>query len=603
MPHFDLQAILRGDAHPLSEALATTAAVETTTIDTLRQQLATRIYRQLTGSPQLDNELLPLFTALEAPLITQIAQNDDFYSDANHPLRRTLETLIPAASHWFARDAKPSQQFYAKLDALLQPLVTHWQTNSSPDEALGDFSQWLASEDKRAALLESRLCDTERGNQKLIAAQMRVARLINNHLAQRPLPLELHTSIALGLKSELQYWVFNSTEAELAALPLWAHWQRILPPLGQLFSHGDIQVEDQQLYSQIPALLIELERSLAHTTSNPHSYQQLVDQLSHSLMAAVQKQPQEVALFPALPLPDGQLNANTKVPLALLQATEHLQVGDWILMRGDNQDAIRCKLVLKDPALDQLLFVDHTGRKVMSKTTKDVALCLSTGIAQPLHLLSLNEVITQQLSAFIERANRCQQQQLLAQKQKAEALVRAFLAEQQAQTEAAERARLAQQARVQAELDARQAAAHKAMAEARQLADEQRRRAAEQAAEQARLAREQQAAQAAEAQKRAQTAAATANALQVGAWLEINSTLPTESSPTALSVIRAKLSVIIGATGKYIFADQVGRKVAEYTREQLIQGLINGELTLLRNGDNFEEQLAKVIRGLRRDVN
>lgn len=603
MPHFDLQAILRGDANSLSEAMATTATAETTTIDALRQQLAIRIYRQLIGSPQLDSELLPLFAALEAPLIAQITQSDDFYSDANHPLRRTLETLIPAASHWFARDAKPSQQFYTKLDALLQTLSDHWQTNTSTDKALGDFSQWLASEDKRAALLESRLCDTERGNQKLVAAQMLVTRLINNHLAQRPLPLELHTSIAHSLKSELQYWVFNSSAAELATLPLWAHWQRILPSLGQLFSHDDIQVEDQQLYSQIPALLIELERSLVHTTSNPHSYQQLVDQLSHSLMAAVQKQPQDIALFPALPLPDGQLNANTKVPLALLQATEHLQVGDWILMRGDNQDAIRCKLALKDPALDQLLFVDHTGRKVMSKTTKDVALCLSTGIAQPLHLLSLNEVITQQLSAVIERANRCQQQQLLAQKQKAEALVRAFLAEQQAQADAAERARLEQQARMQAELDARQAAAHKAMAEARQLADEQRRRAEEQAAEQARLAREQQAAQAAEAQKRAQTAAATANALQVGAWLEINSTLPAESSPTALSVIRAKLSVIIGATGKYIFADQVGRKVAEYTREQLIQGLISGELTLLRNGDNFEEQLAKVIRGLRRDVN
>ncbi len=61
--------------------------------------------------------------------------------------------------------------------------------------------------------------------------------------------------------------------------------------------------------------------------------------------------------------------------------------------------------------------------------------------------------------------------------------------------------------------------------------------------------------------------------------------------------------MIIGATGKYIFADQVGRKVAEYSREQLVQQLISGELKVLRNGDNFEEQLAKVIRGLRRDVN
>ncbi len=604
MPSFDVQAILRGDGNQLGDALATlanTPAASDKTIDTrkpdeLRQELATRVYRQLIARPQLDLQLLPLFAAVETALVAQIAQDDRFYSDINHPLRRTLESILPAASHWYARDAKPSQQFYDRISSLLNTLMAHWQNKTAPESALSEFSQWLASEDKRAALLESRLCETELGNQKLTLAQTRVVTLLNNHLAQRPLPLDLHSAITLSLKSELQYWAFNTPAAALNELPLWVHWQRILPSLGQLFSHGNIQVDDQQLYSQIPALLTELERSLAHTTSNTQAYQQLVDQLSQCLMMAIQKQPQEIALFPALPLPDGQTTANTKVPLALLQATETVKLGDWIVMRGDNQEAIRCKLVLKDANLDQLLFVDHTGRKVMSKTNKDFALCLSTGLAQPLQLTPLGMIIEQQLTALITQANQCVKVQLLKQKQKAEALVRAFMAEQEALKEAAERERQAEQARLQAELDARQAAAHKAMAEARLLADEQQRRAAEQAAEQARLTREREAAQAAEALQREQTAATTANELQVGAWLEIN------NASTAPG-LRAKLSVIIGATGKYIFADQVGRKVAEYSREQLVQQLISGELKVLRNGDNFEEQLAKVIRGLRRDVN
>lgn len=604
MPSFDVQAILRGDGNQLGDALATLAntpaasdkTIDTRTPDELRQELATRVYRQLIARPQLDLQLLPLFAAVETALVAQIAQDDRFYSDINHPLRRTLESILPAASHWYARDAKPSQQFYDRISSLLNTLTAHWQNKTAPESALSEFSQWLASEDKRATLLENRLCETELGNQKLTLAQTRVVTLLNNHLAQRPLPLDLHSAITLSLKSELQYWAFNTPAAALNELPLWVHWQRILPSLGQLFSHGNIQVDDQQLYSQIPALLTELERSLAHTTSNTQAYQQLVDQLSQCLMMAIQKQPQEIALFPALPLPDGQTTANTKVPLALLQATETVKLGDWIVMRGDDQEAIRCKLVLKDANLDQLLFVDHTGRKVMSKTNKDFALCLSTGLAQPLQLTPLAMIIEQQLTALITQANQCVKVQLLKQKQKAEALVRAFMAEQEALKEAAERERQAEQARLQAELDARQAAAHKAMAEARLLADEQQRRAAEQAAEQARLTREREAAQAAEALQREQTAATTANELQVGAWLEIN------NASTAPG-LRAKLSVIIGATGKYIFADQVGRKVAEYSREQLVQQLISGELKVLRNGDNFEEQLAKVIRGLRRDVN
>jgi hypothetical protein len=597
MSNFDLQAILRGDSSQLSDAFAITATFEAKAPTDLRQQLATQVYRQLIARPQLDMQLLPLFANIATPLAAQIAQDDSFYNNPNQTLRRTLESVAAPASHWFARDSKPSQQFYEKLSALLQNLPTHWQNNTDNSGDLAEFTQWLTSEDKRAALLENRMCETELGNQKLAVAQTRVVAMINSNLAQRPLPIELHSAITSSLKSELQYWAFNTPAAELAELPLWIHWQRILPALGQLFSHGDIQVDDQLLYSQIPALLIELERSLTQATSNTPAYNQLVDQLSRSLMAAVQKQALEIDLFAALPMPEGQLNTNTtKVPLTLLQATESVGVGDWILMQGDNQEEIRCKLALKNPALDQLLFVDHTGRKVMNKTNKDFALCLSTGIAQSLHPMSLADIIETQLGQFIEHANLCVKKQLFKQKQKAEALVRAFMAEQQALSEAAERERLAKQAHMQAELDARQAAAHKAMVEARLLADEQRRHAAEKAAEQERLTREREAAQAAETLIREQTAVTTANDLQVGAWLEIN-------TADATATVRAKLSVIIGATGKYIFADQVGGKVAEFSREQLISQLISGNIKVLRNGDNFEEQLAKVIRGLRRDVN
>ena len=93
-----------------------------------------------------------------------------------------------------------------------------------------------------------------------------------------------------------------------------------------------------------------------------------------------------------------------------------------------------------------------------------------------------------------------------------------------------------------------------------------------------------------------QQATQSVSELQVGAWLEIS------SEANADEKLRAKLSVIISSTGKYIFADQVGRKLAEYTREQLIAALVDGSIKVVRNGDNFEDQLAKVIRGLRRDI-
>lgn len=596
MPSFNLTAVLAGDASQLAEAIVTVSASEEKGPEHIRLQLATRVYRQLIAHPQLDAQLLPLFTATEHDWVQAFTGSDAFYTCSTHPLRQLLDKLLPAASHWYAREGKQAQQFYDRLAQLLPSLARATQSDTTPP-AYNDFYTWLAAEEKRAALLESRLCETEVSNHKLATAHARVVNLINKNLAQRPLPLELHQAVATKLTSELQYWASNSTTAELDKLPLWQHWQRALPLLGQTFALDNIKVEDQQLYNQIPALLAELERSLSQPTSNPQAYQQLIDSLSHSLMLAIQKQPQEIALFPALPAPPEQpLLANTQVPQALVQAADAIRQGDWIIMRGDQQEGIRCKLALKDANIDQLLFIDHSGRKVMSKSTKEFALCLSTSLAQPLVLRTLAPIIEEHLTTLVGQANQAVKAKLLQQKQKAEALVRAFMAEQQALMEAAERERQAEQARVQAELAARKAAAYKAMEEARKMAAEQTRRAAEQAAERERLEQEQAAKAAAEQEQREQAAIAAANHLQVGAWLEFNC----NSLPPGL---RAKLAVIIGATGKYIFADQVGRKLAELTRDQLIQKLTRGELTLLRNGDNFEEQLAKVIRGLRRDVN
>ena len=605
MSEFTLQAIIEGDSLQLSEVFASIAATETADPAKLRQQLAAEWFAGFTRANPWDAQLQPVLEEFKPIALKHIANSDEFYCNAQCPLRDFFTAIAPPASHWCARDSKPSQQLFDKIGALLAFAQLYWSGNEAAQiagagnlkQSLESFNSWLASEDKRATMLESRLCETELANLKLLSAETRVADAINRNLAQRPLPSDLHNAIAITLKSELQYWAFNTAPDELPQLPLWKSWQRLLPALGQLFSSDGIEVEDQLLYDQIPLVLAELERSLQHPNSNAQAYAQLVEHLNHSLMCAIQKQPQACSLFPELPNAGGQSDVHTHIPKTLLQQTERIAVGDWILFAGDNgADSIRCKLALRNPEIDQLLFVDHTGRKVMNKSTKDFALCLSTGIARPLPVQNISDLINTLLPPLIERANRGVQAQLLLQKNKAEQVVRALIAQQQAAAEAAERERAAEQARIEEQLEARRAAARKAMLEARALADDQKRRAAEQAVEAERLRIEQAATDAAESIAKHQQATQNIGELQVGAWLELSS--ETEQNEK----LRAKLSVIISSTGKYIFADEVGRKLAEYTREQLIAQMVEGQLKILRNGDNFEDQLAKVIRGLRRDV-
>ncbi len=455
MSEFTLQAIIAGDSLQLSEVIASIAAHEGKAPGQLRAQLSGEIIQPFKQNPLWDAQLQPYLQPVWQLLGDAISRDDEFFCSNQHPLRALLGTLLYGC-YWYPREGKPSQQFLDKYLTLVEACKTQlsiadeqYLNSNSLQTCLQQFNDWLAGEDKRAVMLETRLCETELASLKQISAENRVIDLINKNLARRPLPTDLHPLISGTLKSELQYWAFNKTREELIQLPLWKSWNRLLPALGELFSTPDMEVDDQFLYQQIPLVIAELERSCEHPVNHSQSYQQLVEQLIGYLMASIQKQTLENSLFPALTYSSGQSSSNTQVPYSLLKQTEQIHPGDWFIFYGENDETLRCKLALKNQEVDQLLLVDHTGRKVMIKSHKDFALCLSTGIARPLAPPDIQALIEATLPGWIERANTGVQAQLLQQKQKAEQLVKALIAKQQAAAEAAAKARAEAEVRMQ----------------------------------------------------------------------------------------------------------------------------------------------------------
>ena len=82
-----------------------------------------------------------------------------------------------------------------------------------------------------------------------------------------------------------------------------------------------------------------------------------------------------------------------------------------------------------------------------------------------------------------------------------------------------------------------------------------------------------------------------AASISTGAWVEFK-----ESDD---KVTRAKLAAIIRATGKYIFVNRVGMKVAEKTLVRLAIELRDGTMSVLDNALLFDRALENVIGHLR----
>ncbi|NWO05520.1 MAG: DUF1631 domain-containing protein [Alteromonadaceae bacterium] len=83
---------------------------------------------------------------------------------------------------------------------------------------------------------------------------------------------------------------------------------------------------------------------------------------------------------------------------------------------------------------------------------------------------------------------------------------------------------------------------------------------------------------------------AQADRLTVGSWVEI-----VDESIRG----RCKLAAFIRATGKYIFVNRSGAKVAEYHREDLAEALRDGLITMLDDGLIFDRALESIIDNLR----
>jgi colicin import membrane protein len=66
-------------------------------------------------------------------------------------------------------------------------------------------------------------------------------------------------------------------------------------------------------------------------------------------------------------------------------------------------------------------------------------------------------------------------------------------------------------------------------------------------------------------------------------------------------VVVCKLLTKIANIGRYIFVDRGGIKVAQHNQEELVQLYLDRKLEILTRGEEFEDTLATVVRGLRED--
>src|SRR5690606_4341615 len=84
----------------------------------------------------------------------------------------------------------------------------------------------------------------------------------------------------------------------------------------------------------------------------------------------------------------------------------------------------------------------------------------------------------------------------------------------------------------------------------------------------------------------------TVSGFAPGSWFDLTS--------DEGNVLRCRLAATIKATGKYIFVNRSGMKVAEKTQQDLALALKAGNLKIIDNSMLFDRALESIVSGMRK---
>lgn len=552
-----------------------------------------QLFDTLIDTDQLDQTLIDLLIGLRRAFVINQISNQRAWLDDISPARLLINQIYQSSLGWYANLGRMGESYLDNLTTVvgtvIQDPINGWST------ALEDFLAFCQQEKKRELLVEQRICDSELGMIRARQAELTSITLFNTCLANQQLPSMAIEFFTTHWLKEFRLYLIKTPDHSAQV----KRWTRLLQTMVWIFKSDHDESTQQKRFNLIPQLVPELSKAIDEIAPHFSGSEPAMMAIEQAQIVILQGGVPECEKVAMLPQPEGIDGVTTVVSQHLLDRVNNLQVGQWFRIQSDQNVSSgsasegRHKLAMISPEIDQLLLVNRSGQKTLQVSKSEFAVLLSTQAASLIEdRLIFEEALGSVLSDLQQRFEESQATKAadkLAQQEKARAIA-LEKAKQEAQRrlhEAAQKA-AAQKARDEAEKLARQ------QEEARLLAEEER-KLAEQEQKIALLEaqRVEQKNQEEAKEIAARKAKLLVNSIGIGTWLS----LPNVDG----ELVKVKLAVKMNSTNKFIFVDGVGVKVVEYLRDELIELIVAERVTILEQGGQFEDRLAKVVQGLRRE--
>ena len=368
--------------------------------------LVSMLFDVVLDDDQLPGALKALIARMQLPILRVAIADKSLFSRASHPARRLLNELARATMGWSDHDDLQRDQLHSLLERMVDRMLGEELTDAAFFEQMHEeLAGFVLLEQRRSERMEKRTRDAEEGRARVEEARGKAARVLNELLLGRTLPVFAVDLLRDKWSQVLQLAHLREGEQSSA-------WQNAVRVAGQIVHSVELPVDEpveqrQALNAQACDALCDGLRLMGEEEPRQSPWVRQLQLLQASALATpaaeeppalLSDEPESKAAVPSgtvresaaahesavneapvltdrvlieapvLTEPVSQEDAQTVEDLPNADAAEwvdNLHAGSWFeLSDCESRPAQRCKLAAIISFSGKYVFVNRTGMKV-----------------------------------------------------------------------------------------------------------------------------------------------------------------------------------------------------------------------------------------------
>lgn len=371
--------------------------------------LIAMLFQYILDDENLAAPMKALIARLQIPMLKVSMLDQAFFGTSDHPARQLLNAIATAALGWVPSN-KTVDPLLVRVQEIVDTLLQSFDTDVGLfAELLHDFEKFVASEEKRAHLLERRVLNAEEGRERAQHSREYVNDVISTQLEGHDAPDALKNLLFDGWSNVLFIILLKEGEDSES-------WSQSLACMAELIDSVCTRVDAASLLKTVPPLLKRLREGLLQVGFDAFKMNQMFTELElvhlHRIRGLIDRRGQGKSGVVSEPEEQRSVDTRTASKQAESQSeintighptarvatskpepeldpvdpqsdefrrAKSLQVGTWVEVRQGEGKRYRAKLADISTLSERYLFVNRSGMKVLDCCINDLARDLKRG--------------------------------------------------------------------------------------------------------------------------------------------------------------------------------------------------------------------------------